>query len=290
MKLAGYAAPSSLTEAIDLLANDADASPLAGGSTLLVEPARREIGNRRLVDLRRIGELSGIEARDGGLRIGAMTTLAQLAEHVAIREQCPALAEAARLVGDAQVRNRATVGGNLADSDPGTDLPAVVLALGAQIAVRGSGGERTLAADDLAGKAFGASLARGELITGLTVPAPATRSGSAYEKFKHPATLYALCGVAASVALADDGTIGDCRLAVTGATEAPTRLTSVEAALRGKRADDAALAEATAGAAEGGSFRGDQFGSAEYRRHLTGVLARRAVARAVERATGTGSA
>src|SRR5207248_283044 len=126
-------------------------------------------------------------------RIGAMTTLAAVA--AAAGDRYPALTEAIQSIGDAQVRNRATIGGNLAERDPGNDLPPVMTILGAQVQVQGAGGSRVISPDDLT---YG-GWRRGELITGVVLPAPAARTGSAYEKIKHPATLYAICGVAASV-------------------------------------------------------------------------------------------
>jgi len=287
MKLAGYHAPQNLNEAITLLADNAVARPLAGGNSLLVEPSRSRIGDAELVDLRRIAELSGIQSRDGGVWIGATTPLVRIADDATVQVRFLALAEAVRSIGDAQVRNRATVGGNLADQDPEADLPAAVLALAAQIEVRGPGGSRTIAADDLNGGPARTSLARGELITGVLLPAPAARSGSAYEKIKHPATLYAICGVAASVTLTASGSVSSCRVAVTGATESATRLPAVEAALVGQRPDPDALGAALGQDAQSLIFRGDRFASAEYRRHLTRVLVQRAVTRAVERASSS---
>jgi carbon-monoxide dehydrogenase medium subunit len=287
MKLAGYHAPQTLDEAITLLAGIAVARPLAGGNTLLVEPSRSRIGDSELVDLRRIVELSGIRARDGGIWIGAMTPLVRIADDPTVQAKFSALAESVRSIGDAQVRNRASLGGNLADQNPEADLPAAVLALAAQIEVRGTSGSRTIAADDLLIGTAQTSLARGELITGVVLPGAASHSGSAYEKIKHPATLYAICGVAASVTLTASGSVSGCRVTVTGATEGGTRLPAVEAALVGRQPDPNALGAALAQEAQSLRFRGDRFASADYRRHLTGVLVQRAITRAVERAVSS---
>ncbi len=279
MRIAEYVSARSLDEAIAILAADGSARALAGGNSLLVEPSRGRLQNAKLVDLGRIAGLAGIQSEDGGLRIGAMTPLAAIAADKAVAQQYPALAEAVNLIGDAQVRNRATLGGNLAEGEPGADLPAVMIALGAQVHVQGSKGSRAVSAEEVAAGA----LAQGELITGVSLPRPAPRTGAAYEKFKHPATLYAICGVAASVTLGANG-VDRCVVAVVGATEAPTRLRGVEAALQGKGSGPSEVAAAAKQSGEGASFRGDHFASPEYRRHLTGVLAQRALAKAIERA------
>ncbi len=278
-----YYSPDSLTEAITLLGS-ADARPLAGGYSLLIEPQRSKLGGA-LVDLRRIGDLVGVTQGQGGeVTIGAMTPLAAIAAASAVQQSYAALAEAAASVGDAQVRNRATLGGNLAQSDAGNDLPAAILALGGLLHVQGAREERIVAASDFFTGPGQTALAAGELITAVTLPAPTGRSGSAYEKMKHPATLYAICGVAASVSLDANGAVEACSVAVTGAAEYPTRLKSVESALTGKTPTGDAIAAAAQGAGEGLSFRSDLFASADYRAHLTRVLTQRALTRALAQA------
>ncbi|MCW5848805.1 MAG: xanthine dehydrogenase family protein subunit M [Anaerolineae bacterium] len=276
-----YKAAQSLDEAVTLLATTAGARALAGGHTLLLEPTRSQLGAATLVDLGKIQGLNDIGfTRTGALRIGAMTTIAALADNADIQRDLPALAEAASQVGDPQVRNWATLGGSLADNDPESDLTAVLLALDAQLHLQGPNGTRAVAADQFITGPRQTALTQGELITDVRIPI--VGGGSAYEKFKHPATLYALCGVAAHVSLID-GKVGACRVAVTGATEYATRLTGVEAALAGQEPTAEAIAAASE-AASGLAFRGDPFGSPEYRAHLTRVLVQRAVTRAVERA------
>jgi carbon-monoxide dehydrogenase medium subunit len=277
MNVAEYSAPQSLDEALAILSRDPAARALAGGNSLLVEPSRTRNPGVKLVDLQRISGLVGVQADGGGLRIGAMVPLATAA---GAASAYPALVEAIATIGDAQVRNRATIGGNLAEGDPGVDLPAVLMALGAQVQLQGAGGSRTIGVDEL----FASGLGTGELIIAVLLPAPAARSGAAYEKFKHPATLYAICGVAASVTLAGDGTISSATVALTGAVERPTRLSGVEAALAGKSPDVATFAAAAGQIGSSLQFRGDHFASAEYRRHLTGVLTQRALTRAAQRA------
>ena len=276
-----YTAPHSLDEAVALLAS-ANARPLAGGHTLLLEPMRSRLGAATLVDLGKVQGLNTIGfSRGDALLIGAMTTIAAIADHVGIRRDLPALAEAASQIGDAQVRNRATLGGSLAANDPEADLTAVLLALDARLDLHGREGQRTLGMQQFITGPRQTALQPGELITGVSIPSDSGR-GSAYEKIRHPATLYALCGVAAQVSLSD-GKVDSCRVAVTGATEYAVRLGGVEAALVGQEPTAEAIAAASA-AVSGLAFRGDSFGSPEYRAHLTGVLVQRALTRAVAQA------
>lgn len=285
MRVSNYIAPNSLEEAIRLLSENKAAQALAGGNSLLIEPSRSLMSNAILIDLRRIPALAGLRSQADSLWIGAMTPLFTIAGDATIQERYAALAEAARSVGDAQVRNRATIGGNLAEGDPGADLPAALLALGAQVHVQGAQGSRVLAVDDLLVGPFKTALKQGELITAITVPIPVAQTGSAYEKFKHPATLFAICGVAASVTLANDGSVSSCRAALTGAAESVARLSAVEAALNGRQPDAQTLAAAADLAGEKLRFRGDHFASADYRYYLAKVLTQRVISRAVERAT-----
>lgn len=283
-----YAAPQTLEEAISLLASAKGARPLAGGHTLLVEPGRSQLSGVTLVDLGRIPELVGATNGNGsgGLTLGAMTTIATLAADPTLQASYPALAEAANLVGDPQVRNRATLGGSLAACDAASDLPPALLAHDALIHLRSAGGKRAVSTSGFITGFGETALTHGEIITAVQLPAPAPRTGSAYEKIKHPATLYALCGVAASVTLADDGTVSACRLGLTGATRHATRLSQAEAALVGQAPTDEAIAVAAQAATHGLAFRNDRFGSNDYRAQLTRVLTQRALTRAAARARG----
>ena len=277
----GYAAPQTLSEAISLLTQNTGAHVLAGGHRLLVEPQRSRLAGSLVVDLRKIEGLAAINAQpDAGINIGAMTTLAALAADAGVRKTRAALAEAARVTEDAQIRNRATLGGSLAGADPEADIAAPVIALDAKIQITGPKGARTIAPEDLITGPFQTALGAGDIITGLSFPAVEGNSASAYERIKHPATLRAICGVAVSVAVSAAGTVTACRVAVTGATDHPARLHAVENALIGKQPGKEVLSAATAAAGEGLTFRGDHFASAEYRRHLTRVLAGRAFERA----------
>lgn len=279
-----YAAPESLAEAISLLQNQPNGRLLAGGLDLLTEMKLRRAEPALLVDLRKLDGLRGIQPWGDGLRIGALTTCAELAGHATVQQQYRVLAEAADSVGDVQVRNMSTLGGNLATADPAGDLAAAVLALGAVLQVNGPDGERAILADQFFVGAFTTSLTRSELITSFDLPAAPRRRGSAYVKIKNPANNYPLCGVAASIALSDAGTLSVCRVAVTGVTVHPRRLLALEQALKNQAPTDDMLRGAYAKAVEGLPFITDMFGSAEYRSHLTTVLTEQALSLALSRA------
>ena len=282
MTSAGYTAPKSLDEAVSLLAKNPDARVLAGGHALLVEPGRSRVAKSLLVDLRKVPGLAGIDHdASGGVKIGAMTTLSAIAADAGLRKTYPALAEAADATGDPQLRNRATLGGSIVTSDPEADFPALALALGATIQVTGPKGARSVSADDFFGGK--APLAAGDVVTAVVLPAPAARTGTAYEAVRNPSTLGPICGVVATVTLGADGAVSASRVALAGAAERPTRLAGAEKAATGKKAGDAAAA-AGAAAGDGTTMRGDLFASADYRKHLTRVLTERAVKQALDRA------
>jgi len=284
MSQSAYAAPGKLEEIVGLLASNPGSHLLAGGQSLLVEPRRSQLAGSLLVDLRKVAGLSGIQSSaGGGLRIGAMTTLGAIAASDLVRKACPVLADAAALVGDAQVRNRATIGGALGEADPGSDLAPVLLILGATVDITGPGGSRSVEAAEFFTGPGRTALKAAEVITGITIPSAPPSTGAAYEKMKDPATLYALCGVAASVTVSAQGMVAQCRVAATGSTEYPVRLQAVEKALTGARPDPGALSAAASRAADHGVFRGSFYASSEYRAHLTRVLTERALQRALAR-------
>src|SRR5262245_19666495 len=173
-----------------------------------------------LVDTGRIAELLGIEADDGGIRIGATTTHAEIAASDLVQSSCRALAEAAAIIGDRQVRNRGTIGGSLAHADPGADEPTVVSALGATITAMGTDGRRELAAGEFFTGLFTTALDPGELLLSVHIPGAAAGTGSAYVKHKHPASGYAVVGVAAVVSV-DAGACTSAKLVVGGVGGAP---------------------------------------------------------------------
>jgi len=276
-----YHRPASLDEAVALLAELEDARPLAGGHSLLPAMKLRLSTPAALVDLASIPGLAGIERDDDGLRIGALATHAAVARSEAVRAECPALAEAAALIGDRQVRNRGTIGGSLAHADPGADYPTVVKALGATMTAVGRGGSREIAAEDFFTGLFTTSLEPGELVTSVRVPAV---QGAAYVKHKHPASGYAVVGVAAAVSL-EGGACTRAIIIVGGVTGMPVAASAAAAALEGTPGSEEAIAAAGARVPEAlAGAIGDTYASAAYRTHLASVLARRALAVAFERA------
>ena len=274
-----YKRAATVAEAIALLGESAgDASLLAGGHSLIPLMKMRLSEPGVLVDISRIPELRGIERRGDCISIGAATTHAELARSEVLLAEAPIVAEAAAEIGDAQVRNRGTIGGSLAHSDPAADLPAVLVALDAQFAVAGPEGTRTVAAEDFFQDFLSVDLRDGEILTEIDfVP---TRS-AAYAKLVQRASRFALVGVAASLEI-DGAHCVSARVAVTGASSHAQRLRGVEAALAGTSLPAAVEVTADAGA-ELGFVNVDLHGSEEYRRAMVSVFARRAVGAAAAR-------
>jgi carbon-monoxide dehydrogenase medium subunit len=274
-----YHRPSSLDEALSLLGDDA--RPLAGGHSLLPMMKLRLATPAVLVDLAGIPGLGGIERDGDAVRIGALVTHDTVARSELVAEACPVLADAAGDIGDQQVRNRGTIGGSVAHADPGADYPTVLKALGATISVAGAGGSRDVAAGEFFTGLFETALAPGELLTSVSVPATA---GAAYEKHAHPASGYAVVGVAAAVSVSG-GTCTAARVVVGGATVTPVEAAGAADALVGSAPSDEAIAAAAAAvAASLSGALGDTYASAAYRTHLATVLARRALSTAFDRA------
>jgi aerobic carbon-monoxide dehydrogenase medium subunit len=274
--------PETLDEAIRLLGDDADAKVLAGGHSLLPAMKLRLSAPSALVDLGRISGLDGIERVGDRLIIGALATHATVAASETVRSACPVLAETAAHIGDRQVRNRGTIGGSLAHADPGADYPTVVTALEATIVAFGPEGEREIPAGDFFTGVFDTALGAGEVVTSVRVLVTEAGTGAAYVKHQHPASGYAVVGACAIVAL-EGGTCTRARLVIGGATGMPV-VVSVDG-LVGQRPTEDALAAATGGVGDAlADALGDTYASAEYRRHLGRVLARRALADAAARA------
>ena len=281
-----YVAAGSVDEAIALLQEHGDAAKiLAGGHSLIPLMKLRLTEPGVIIDIGGIDALRGVRRNGGGVAIGALTTYTTIGASGDLTG-LDALREAAQSVGDVQVRNRGTIGGSLAHSDPGADVPAAVLALGAEIALKGPGGERTVGADDFFQGFFTTDVGGDELLTEVRLPQPAARTGTAYAKLANPASGYAVVGVAASITLGDDGTVADARVAVTGAGDHAVRATGVEDALRGKQRTDEAIADAASHAAEGIDPLEDIHASAAYRAAMAQVFAKRALQAARQRAGG----
>jgi carbon-monoxide dehydrogenase medium subunit len=278
-----YVAPSTLDEALKLLAESGgEAKLMAGGHSLLPMMKLRLAQPAKLIDLRKVPGLNEIKVSGDGVSIGAMVTHAQVASSSEIRRALPILSETAELIGDLQVRNRGTIGGSIAHADPAGDLPAAFLALDGEVVARGPNGERTMKASDFFVDILTTQLGEDEVITELRFPSLPARTGTAYKKFDHPASHYALTGAAAVVTLGDDGKISNVRVGVTGVGPKAYRAEVVEQALAGKGAD--AVREAAEKAADGIDCNDDIHASAEYRAHLARVFTRRALEAAIERA------
>ena len=271
-----YAAPTTLQEALGVLAEAGDeAKVLAGGQSLLPILRMRLNAPETVVDLGRIDELRGITDDGDHLVIGAMTTYADLLGSEAVRQHAALLATAVEEVADPQIRHRGTVGGALAHADPAGDVGAPVLALGAELVVAGTGGERTVTAGDFFRGLFDTAVGPGELLVRIRVPKH-TGWGAAYEKFVRVSHQWSIVAVGATVRV-EAGTIAEARVGLTNMGSTPLRATSVEQALAGRPATQEAVREACRGAADGTNPPADLNGSAEYRRHLATVLTRRAV-------------
>ncbi|HEY2854373.1 MAG TPA: xanthine dehydrogenase family protein subunit M [Gemmatimonadaceae bacterium] len=256
-----YSAPSTVDEAVRLLAEHGDgAKLLAGGHSLLPLMKLRFAQPTHVVDLRRIPSLRGIR-RDGNLlAIGAMTTYAELAASRELFDTATAIVDAASQVGDPQVRNRGTIGGSIAHADPAADIPATMLALGASFVAQGQSGRRFIAAGEFFRDLYTTALSADELLVEIRVPVSISRAGSAYAKHPHPATRFALVGVAAAIELERmSDRVQRARVAVTGLANTPLRAIAVEEALTGQVADPdhiiAAAEHLVASAEETGAYK-----------------------------------
>jgi carbon-monoxide dehydrogenase medium subunit len=267
-----YAVAESVDDAIRLLGEGgADARLLAGGHSLLPFMKLRFAAPSLLVDLRKVAELRGIQTGDDSFRIGALTRHAELQ----VREDLGLIATVAREIADQQVRNRGTIGGSLANGDSAADLPAVLLAMGGSVIVRGAGGEREIAAEDLFQGYLTTSIEPGEVLTEVRVPSFAGY-GHGYEKFNRRSEDWAIVGVCALVKR-DGDVCADVRIGLTHMASTPLRASAAEEALRGQPLDEEHIAAAAALAAEGTSPQGDLNATPDYKRHLARVLTRRAL-------------
>ncbi len=280
-----YKAARTVEEALELLGKHGDdAKLLAGGHSLIPLLKMRLSAPAVLVDIGGVHGLRGIREKDGHIEIGALTTHAEVESSEVLARSCPLLRETAGEIGDVQVRNRGTIGGSLAHSDPAADYPAAILALDAQIVAQGSKGERTIAATDFFTGTFQSALQPGEILTRVRIAAAGARSGSTYIKVHHPASGYAVVGVAVSLSLDDQGAIRRARVGITGLADKAFRATAVEKKLEGKKPDAGVLKDAAAQAAKGVEALSDLHASAEYRAQLARVHTRRALEQAVARA------
>lgn len=271
-----YHRAESVADAVAVLANNPDAKLLAGGHSLIPAMKLRLAVPGTLVDIGRLNELKGVEVGDG-VKIGALATYNDLRDAPGINTTFPILGETIHRIGDQQVRAHGTIGGTLAHADPASDFTAVFLALSGSVVVTGSGGDRTIPAEELFVDLWTTSLEVDEIVTSVLLPpAPGTMMG--YEKHAHPASGYAIVGVAV-VITRDGDVVSSANICVTGATSIATHAEAAERALVGKPLTKESVAASAALAAEGLEINGDHYASEEYRAHLVRVLTRRTLER-----------
>jgi carbon-monoxide dehydrogenase medium subunit len=273
-----YDLAENVEHAIELLGEDDDAKPLAGGHSLLPAMRIRLAVPSRLVDIGRLAELSYVRDAGATLAIGALTRHKALRDDPLLQEHCPLVATTAGLIGDPQVRARGTIGGSLAHSDPASDLPAVMLALAAEMVIRGAGGERRVPAGEFFTGVFETAVGPGELLVEIRVPKLAASAGWSYLKYGRRAQDWATVGVAA-VVHRDNGHVSDASIALTNMGLTAVRASGAEEALR----QGASPADAAAKVADGTQPPSDTAGSADFRKHLAQVLGRRAIEEALSR-------
>ena len=275
-----YKAPATLDEAVALLASDLDgAKVLAGGHSLIPAMKLRLAQPQLLVDIARIKSLSYIREEDDEILIGATTTHYQLESSDLLKQVCPLLPACAKSIGDVQVRNKGTIGGSIAHSDPAGDWPAAVLALDGDLVLVGPNGERTVNVENFFVDLFTTDLQPGEILREIRIKKPSGRFGQAYQKVPHPASGFAVVGIAVNLSFNDDGSCKSAGIGVTGVSVKAYRAKAVEAALVGTSLDDNAIAIAVAHVCDGISGNSDLYASSEYRCHLATVHTRRAIQR-----------
>jgi carbon-monoxide dehydrogenase medium subunit len=280
-----YHTPGSVQEALGLLGKLDDAKILAGGHSLVPMMKLRLAQPKHLIDLRKVPGLSGIKEEGGTIVIGAMTTHWEVESSKLLQAKCPVLSDTAKIIGDPAVRNKGTVGGSLAHADPAADMPATVIALGAEFVCQGPKNKRTVKVDDWFQGLMATALGEDELLVEIRVPALTPGTGAAYMKFAHPASRFAIVGAAAVVTIDKQGTCTRAGVGITGAGTKAVRAKGVEAGLVGKRLDAATIEAAAQKAADGVDVQADLQGSVEYKSHLCRVFARRAIEAAAKKAT-----
>lgn len=279
-----YHRPNTLDEALKLLKQHGDeAKVLSGGMSLLPMLKLRLASFAHLVDINRVPGLDYIKEEKGTLCIGAMTRQAALERSDLIKSKYPILADAAPLIADPLVRNRGTIGGNVANGDPGNDQPAIMIALGATFVAQGSK-ERTIPASQFYKGLYETALARNEILTEIRIPAPQPKSGGAYAKLKRKTGDFAVAAAAVQLTLNAKGAVERCGIALTNAALTPVEASDAMRFLTGKTPDEKTIMEAAKLAAAKSSPSADRRGSLEYKKEMARVMTVRALKKAVERA------
>jgi aerobic carbon-monoxide dehydrogenase medium subunit len=281
-----YAAPTSLSEAFALLEQHGDeAKLLAGGHSLIPMMKLRFASPEFLIDLNNIPGLSYIKEEDGYLKIGAMTREADLDHSKLIRTKYPIFTDASKLIADPQVRNMGTIGGNIAHGDAANDHPAVMLAMRAEVIISSAEGQRIVPIDEFFYGFYMTAVQPNEIVTEIRLPIPPAGTGNAYHKLERKVGDYATAGVAVQIGLAADGTCHYAGIGLTNVNPVPMRAARSEEVLLGKKLTDELIEEAGRLAAEDCNPSDDLRGDEEYKRAMVGVLTRRMIRKAIERAS-----
>ncbi len=279
-----YLRPKTIPEALAFLQQYGDdAKILSGGQSLIPMMKFRLARPGYLIDINRIPGLSYIKEEDGYLKIGGLTREAELESSPLIQAKYPIILDTARVIADPQVRNMATLAGNLAHGDPANDHPATMLALGAQVVAVGPQGERVLPIESFFVTLFTTELQPGEIVSEIRIPVPPARSGGAYLKLERKVGDFATAGVAAQVTADSGGICQQAGIGLTNVGATPVKAVKAEESLRGKKLDEASIAQAAELAAGEAQPSSDLRGPAEYKRGLVKELTKRALARALER-------
>jgi aerobic carbon-monoxide dehydrogenase medium subunit len=278
-----YHRPASLADAVKLLADlGDDARPLAGGHSLVPMMKLRLATPAHLIDLHGVADLKGIRRDGDTIVIGAMATQHELLASGEIRQSLPILQEAAALIADPQVRYRGTIGGNVANGDPGNDMPALMMVLGADFHLSGPGGDRDVPASEFYQGAYFTALEPGEILSSISIPLPPAGHGYAYEKLKRKVGDYATAAAAVVLTMAG-GKVATCAIGLTNLHETPLLAPDAANAVIGSNLDAATLKQAAAAAEAIMSPAADARGPVEYRKHVGGIMVMRALQRAAGR-------
>lgn len=281
----GYVAAHSVEEALQLLTKHGeDAKLLAGGHSLIPAMKLRLASPRTLIDLGTVPGLRGVRIDGDAMSIGALTVHADVAASELVQKHLPGLADAASVIGDMQVRNRGTIGGSVAHADPGADFPVILTALNASFVLQSIAGSRTVAVDNFFIDFYTTTMKANEVLTEIRVPLPMSGSGTAYAKLPHPASGYVVVSAGVLVTRQASGSCAFARVVLGGLGSGPIRAQATEAELQGKPLTPEVIAAAAAKAAENSDPADDTYASAEYKRHVATVYARRAIEAALKRA------